>query len=84
MTYPIAGLMTRYTAQLGSINQESVQPDGSLQYFDTLEVWNEEGDVVDTMTVESSEDPGPYLDALSEAGWVVVGRSITGAWRVRR
>lgn len=84
-TYPIAGLATRYTTRLDTINQESVQPDGSTRWFDTLEVRDEDGDIVDAMTVESSEDEQPYLDALAKAGWIVVGvNGITGAWRVRR
>jgi hypothetical protein len=84
MIFPIAGLMTRYTARLDTLNQPSVQPDGSTRWFDTLEVCDEDGDIVDAMTVESSQEEQPYLDALAEAGWIVVGVTITGAWRVRR
>ena len=82
--YPIAGLMTRYTTQLTTINSESVQPDGTIRWFDTLEVQDDDGTTWDSMTVESSQDEGPYRAALAEAGWVIVGTTCTGAWRVRR
>ena len=73
------------TTRFASIDQESVQPDGSIRYFDTLEVCDEKGDVIDTMTVESSEEERPYLDALTDAGWIVTSRNGgAGAWQIRR
>lgn len=82
--YPMAGLMTRYVAALGTINQPSVQDDGTTKWFDTLEVQDEDGEVWDAMLVESTEDEAPYKAALAAAGWMIVGRTITGAWRVKR
>jgi hypothetical protein len=82
---PVAGLMTRYTTRLTIINDKSVQPDGSIKWFDTLAVFNEDGEQVGSVSVESSEDEQPYRQALADAGWVIAGRTNDGAdWRVRR
>ena len=76
--------MACYTARLTLINDESVQPDGSSRWFDTLAVFNEDDEQVDAVNVESCEDEQPYREALSDMGWTVVGNSITGDWNVRR
>jgi hypothetical protein len=83
--FPLAGLMTRYITRLTALNLQSIQPDGSRKWFDTLAVFNEDGEQVDALTVESCEDEQPYRQALADAGWVIVGvGGLTGDWRVRR
>lgn len=82
--YPLAGLATRYVARLNRINVESVQEDGQVKFFDQVDVEDEDGDVWDSVCVESTEDELPYRDALAESGWTIVGTTLTGAWRVRR
>lgn len=83
--FPIAGLMTRYTTQIAVTNDVSVQPDGTRKWFDTLSVYNDDGEEVDSVSVETSEDEQPYKQALLDAGWIIVGVvGMTGDWRVRR
>lgn len=52
------------TVELTAINQER-----GRTWYDTVTVFRD-GDEVDTVDVESSEDPEPYDRALIEAGWL--------------
>jgi len=64
------------------LNSESVQPDGTVRYFDTLVVIDDEGTEVDALTIEASEDEQPYRDALTAAGWAIIGTDRAGNWTV--
>jgi hypothetical protein len=63
-----------YLAMLTRINEPSLH--GSAEkWFDTLEIVERDGSSTefDAVTVESSEDSTPYLAALADAGWRVLG-----------
>jgi hypothetical protein len=63
-----------YLAMLTHINEPSLHG-RTERWFDTLEILNSDGTETDfeAVTVESSEDEEPYLDALAAAGWRVLG-----------
>ncbi|WP_067470562.1 hypothetical protein [Nocardia amamiensis] len=60
------------TAKLTSINDVRLadpQDWGSESSFDTVTVYDADGKVIDSIAVESSEDPKVYDDALAAAGY---------------
>lgn len=57
----------QHTARLTSTNSPSVH-DGEVKHFDTLTVFLGDEEVAE-VTVESSEDPEPYIAALQAEGW---------------
>lgn len=63
----------QHTARLTNMNSLSVH-DGEARYFDTLTVFLGDEEVAE-ITVESSEDPAPYVAALAAEGWRVVDTS---------
>lgn len=60
----------QHTARLTSTNSPSVH-DGEIKHFDTLTVFLGDEEVA-AVTVESSEDPAPYIAALQAEGWRVI------------
>lgn len=60
------------TAAVTTVNQETVEA-GRTAWHDTITVWDENGKVADTIFVRSSEEPGPYEAAITEAGWTITG-----------
>jgi len=60
----------QHTVRLTSTNSPSVH-DGETRYFDTLTVFLGDEEVAE-VTVESSEDPEPYIAALQSEGWRVI------------
>lgn len=63
----------QHTARLTNMNSLSVH-DGEVRQFDTLTVFLGDEEVAE-ITVESSEDPAPYVAALAAEGWRVVDTS---------
>ena len=60
----------QHTVRLTSTNSPSVH-DGEVKHFDTLTVFLGDEEVAE-VTVESSEDPEPYIAALQSEGWRVI------------
>lgn len=75
--------MENFTTTL-TIDSTGSLINGQVKFEDTLTIINAEGDEVENIFVESSEDEAPYREALEDEGYTITGVDAFGEWTLTK